>query len=264
MSVEGNQNYSIKRQLLEECSLEIVNEGADHVFDEVESEVSILARQGGVIERYACHSAELGLIFTVGETGKYCLFLHRPFVSVGGSTARLPEHILGTNGNDQECAVLIRVPVLLESPNGLLPVLVTAEARLKCLDSVLYSLIHAQHFAGRFPLPAVGVVKDREFSPVVRDTVSLQDELPSKMVECRAEIKEDVPNNRKGRGRDWLASHLPQLIAGIRLNLDDDGVWFQYSPIVESPFEFYQMFFGPCYLDPDTVEFIHELNYDYE
>ena len=249
------------RKELEKCTLELVNESRYTEFYESENIVNVLARSGGVIERYARHYTELLLHFRWDEAGEYGILLHRPFVGVDRATAtRKPEHRIAEPGHRcDDCAVLVGVPVLLQAPHGEITVRVRSEARLVRFDQVLHRLIHPLHITRRITTPQVGTIENGELCSSTRSASRLQDKLPSQMIESGTEIIEDITNHREGRWLDGLPFDFPDLVTRVRVKLTNDSIWWDSPELVELGFELLQVFTGPCYLDPDTFEFLHML-----
>jgi hypothetical protein len=246
---------------LEECSLELIDKGSNDIFRKVEKVVNVFARGGGFVERYARHSVELGLVMAWGESDKYGVFIHRPFVDMNGITTWRPEEILSADWYKEGSAVLVYVPVLLKAPEGLITVRIPSEARLVALDSHLHSVIHARHFAlSTSVTELLGIVEDREGGSVVGSTTSPEHKLPCQVIKSRSEVVKDVSDHRQVGGTIGFPANFEKLVAALSVCLDDNGIWFGLSEVIEPPPEFVQMFTGPCYLDPDIVDVTHQLS----
>src|ERR1700674_1456359 len=202
------------RPSLEECLLKITHERYNRKVYRKEKAIYRLASSGGFAERYFKHRTDCALFLSFGKAGKYCVFLHRPFVNEYARPLWLPEDSPKTGNSREQEAVLVDVPVFFESPEVMVPISVRSEARLVSLDEINHRLGHAiQAVFGPLAEPFLGIVQNRKccrstgfFDPGVIN------QLPGEMVESRSEIVKNIADAGKGRRLQRGIGHLNNLL----------------------------------------------------
>ena len=251
---------------LEKCTLELIDDSGNPRLNRIEHKLNRLVKPGGLAERYAGHNVDVCFHVSGGETGEYCILLHRPVMDNNSvvSTAGVPEYSFQTRVDQDEVAVFVGVPILLQGPKGPVLMRICSEARLMRFDQVLHGLTHSCHISRRLATPPSGIFEDGKLSSLVRCASRFQDELPSQVVKGRPEIVEGVSEHGQGWDTDKFTVNLPDLLSCIRVNITDDGIWLALSEQFNISTQFTVVHLTPCYLDPDTAEFLHMLYSNYE